>query len=107
MSTVYFKHLRKFKYKALQNEATIATLITDDGSVNVGLAICSNNDQFAKKTGRELALERAKTSPLMTFAGTSDQVKESAIRGMMAMTGMYVSNEKHWIKKIEQAKNND
>lgn len=46
---------------------TIVTLVTPEGKEFIGRATCSMNDVYCRKTGRELALQRAVESNALMF----------------------------------------
>ena len=102
---IYYKHLRKNKYKHLRNEATIAAIILSNDEVSVGISICSRLDQFSKKEGRIIAAERAYFIPILQYKkDPSISERDALVRATLTATGMYVGNEKAMIKKVESLK---
>lgn len=53
--------------KQFGDRLTVVGLYNEEqNTMNVGVAVCSQQDNFCKKTGRELALKRATEAPIYT-----------------------------------------
>ena len=63
MITAY-KHIRNFYGKLIATKCYIQEESTESSPVGVGIAICSNRDNFSRKIGREIALKRAQKALL-------------------------------------------
>ena len=49
---------------------TFAVVFDDESeTIKFGMATCSENDNFSKKIGRELSLQRARTEPIHVITG--------------------------------------
>lgn len=54
---------------------TVCGILKDDGYLNIGISICSNDDIFVKKTGREIALAKAQAETWKVKIST-DRIKK-------------------------------
>ena len=76
---IKFFYVRKENGSGKEGVATIATLIVSDGDesiVRIGASFCSPKDQFNKRIGRAMALERMakdETAIVATFEGHSSE----------------------------------
>lgn len=68
MTTIKYVYPKDKKGKKIGN--TVAILVKDD-MIFIGEAVCSPEDQFNKKIGRELALSRA----ILKYRAWSDNQK--------------------------------
>lgn len=59
---------------------TIAALYDEkESTLRFGVTLCSAKDRFIKKTGREIALERAKNNPIKVIPVTMANIVETRI----------------------------
>lgn len=80
MQEVFYTHRRKnvfHKDYTLAGVVVETTLEWSDSSytieeLHIGLAVCSPEDNFSKQVGRELAEQRAKTTPLVKLVISED-----------------------------------
>lgn len=81
----FFKHIKKVKQQlnnpGRHSNGTLAFVERSNGNFVVGLALCSEKDQFCKATGRDIALGRARKRICFgecdnTFIVHKDAVKE-------------------------------
>ena len=63
------KHFHYYGYKTTGKKAkkVAITGIVQDDILFIGVAHCSNDDQFVKKTGRELSTGKAMLNPITTI----------------------------------------
>lgn len=54
---------------------TVCGIVDDNGFLNIGVAICSDTDQFVKRIGRELSLKKAKDGNIL-FSLKTDRIKK-------------------------------
>jgi len=69
--------LKRLGMDVPQNPQAITEERAIDGkSIRVGFAFCSQNDQFSRKTGRELAMERAGVKEVAGYSKLDEFIKK-------------------------------
>jgi hypothetical protein len=58
---------------------TVAAVPTESGTFKIGIAICSINDNFSKKVGRELSAKRAAENPFADVKMHGDNQYEQSM----------------------------
>ena len=70
-------YLKRLGMDVPQNPQAITEERAIDGkSIRVGFAFCSQNDQFSRKTGRELAMERAGVKEVAGYSKLDEFIKK-------------------------------
>ncbi len=62
------------------------SLDTETNVLSFGVAVCSANDQFQRKIGREIAQNRALTCPLIKVSVTKGNISKVFIETAIALT---------------------
>lgn len=70
MQNAIYQHIN-VEHHGKQKRATLCAVKTQEGKVQIGSAICSTNDPYVRRTGRDLALERALKGELQEAAWES------------------------------------
>ena len=89
-----------------KNRFTIAIVPTSETSVDVGVAVCSKNDTFVKKIGRQIAEGRARKKPTLSYANVDTKTIEGMLqikKTIKDMIALDVCAVKEVIRKKNQA----
>lgn len=79
---------------------TVAAIPMGGKTVKLGLAVCSDRDNFSKKKGREIALDRAVNKPFCTMEVPFAKGLQDASVKAMVMVGNTVSDDTYRIKRL-------
>jgi hypothetical protein len=68
MENTYYYHTKQ------NNNGRRATFagVVENGTIKIGLAVCSNKDQFQKRIGRNISGNRARIAPISTVPIMND-----------------------------------
>ena len=93
-SFVHLRPVRNISETAPRGGGTVAYVINDDGTVNLGVSICSHKENFCKKVGRREALRRAMDPkeairiPFKLARQDLITIAPSLVRGLMMQIGL-------------------